>query len=165
MLSRSLLWKVGFVALVVLWGLASAQGQKKTAIAYPTGYRKWTHVKSMVIFSKENKLFDRFSGLHNVYVNDAGLAPLQQGKGYPDGSMFVFDLQDVRTFQGAIETKGRKLLGVMKKNAKLYPDTGGWGFEVFQGDEQKGSLQDMKQCFSCHAAQKRTDFVYSTYTP
>jgi hypothetical protein len=125
MMSRNLLWKVGFVALVVSWGLASAQGQKKTAIAYPTGYRKWTHVKSMVIFSKAHKLLDRFGGLHAVYVNDTGLLSLQQGKGYPDGSTFVFDLQDVWTFQGAIETKGRKLLGVMKKNAKLYPDTGG----------------------------------------
>jgi hypothetical protein len=54
---------------------------------------------------------------------------------------------------------------VMKKNAKLYPETGGWGFEYFQGDSQKGSLANMKQCFDCHVSQKSTGYVYSTYTP
>jgi len=146
-------------------GALLAQGQKKSAIAFPKGYRHWTLVKSMVIFSKEHPLFDSFGGLHNVYVNDTGLPSLQQGKIYPDGSTFVFDLYDVSSGRGAIETRGRKFIAVMKKNAKLYEATGGWGFEVFKGYEEKGSLQDAKPCFDCHARQKRVDYVQSTYTP
>jgi len=158
------LWAL-FVAVVVSLGTLSGQAPKKGTISYPTGYRHWTLARTMVIFSNQHPLFDRFGGLHNVYVNDLGLRSLQDGKAYPDGAVLVFDLYDIRTAQGAIETRDRKLIGVMKKNAKLYRDTGGWGWEVFQGYEERGSLKDMKQCFDCHARQKRTDYVYSTYSP
>ena len=146
-------------------GILYSQAQKKGAVPFPTSYRHWTLIKTMVIFGNQHPLFNQFGGLHNVYVNDVGLASLKQGKAYPDGTVFVFDLYDIRSGQGAIETRGRKFIGVMKKSAKLYADTGGWGWEVFQGDEQKGSLKDAKQCVDCHASQKRTDYVYSTYTP
>ena len=155
-----LLWVVG-----ISWGVLVAQGQKKTPIVYPKGYRHWTLVKSMVIFGSQHPLANQFGGLHNVFVNELGLPSLQQGKGYPDGATFVFDLYDIRSAQGAIETRDRKSIFVMKKNAKLYADTGGWGWEVFKDDEQTGSLQDMKQCFDCHAKQKRADYVFSTYAP
>ena len=163
MTSRGRVLLLIFVVLAGSLGLLCAQAQKKPAIAYPLGYRNWIHVKSMVIFSKENKFFDRFGGLHNVYVNEAGWKALRLGSTFPDGAEFVFDLYDIRTYQGAIEARGRKLLAVMKKNSKLYPDTGGWGFEVFPGYQDKGSLKDMKECFNCHSAQKRRDFVYSEF--
>ena len=149
----------------VSWGVLVAQGQKKTPIVYPMGYRHWTLVKSMVIFGNQHPLSNQFGGLHNVYVNDLGVRSLQQGRAYPDGTIFVFDLYDIRSAQGAIETRDRKFIGVMKKNAKLYASTGGWGWEVFKGYEETGSLQDMKQCFDCHSKQKRADYVFSTYTP
>jgi hypothetical protein len=118
----------------------------------------------MVIFSKENKLYDRFGGLHNVYVNDIGWPALKRGKLFPDGSMLALELYDTSTFGGAIEARGgRKALYLMKKNAKLYADTGGWGFEVFQGEEQTGSLKDMKECFDCHKVGKARDYVKSEY--
>ena len=148
------------VSLGVLYG----QAAKKPAILFPKGYRHWTHVKTMVIVSNQHPLFEKYYGLHNVYVNDLGWPALQQGKVYPDGSMLAFELFDIRTFQGAIEIRGgRKLLAVMKKNAKLYPETGGWGFEVFQGYQGTGSLKDAKPCFDCHASQKRKDYVQSDY--
>ncbi len=146
--------------VIVATGLA----QKKTAIPYPADYRSWNLVKTMVIFSNQHPLFNSFGGLHNVYVNDAGLPSLQGGRAYRDGSILVFDLMDIRTYQGAIETRGRKFLAVMKKDSKLYPKTGGWGFEVYKGNQQVGSLEDMKACFDCHASQKRVDYVFSTYT-
>jgi len=163
MTSRPNLIKLAFVGLVASLGLVYAQGQKKPAIAFPEGYRKWVHVKTMIVFSKESKLFDRFEGMHNIYVNDAGWKAFRIGTAYPDGAMFAFDLYDVRTFQGSMEARGRKFLAVMKKNAKLYPDTGGWGFEKFQGYQGAGSLKDMKECFNCHSAQKRRDYIYSEF--
>ncbi len=161
-------WRMRIMATVVFvlagsLGFLHAQAQKKPAIVYPEGYRKWIHVKSMVIFSKDNKLFDRFEGIHNIYVNEIGWKALRVGSVYPDGSVFVFDLYNTRNAQGAIEASGRKFLAVMKKNSKLYPDTGGWGFEVFRGYQSAGSLKDMKECFGCHSAQKRRDFVFSEF--
>jgi hypothetical protein len=160
--------RVRVLLIVLLAGAASfgalyAQAQKKAAIAFPTGYRKWLHVKTMYIYGKQNNLFDRFGGLHNVYVNGLGTVSLQQGRTYPEGSMLVMEVDEGRTSPGAVESKGRKALYVMKKNAKLYPATGGWGFEVFQGYQAAGSLKDMKQCFDCHSSQKTKDYVYSYY--
>jgi len=154
--------------IVLLGGAASlgalyAQAQKKPGISFPNGYRKWTHVKTMYVYGKENKLFDRFAGLHNVYVNDIGYLSLQQGKNYPDGSMFAMEVDDGRTSPGAVESKGRKLVAVMKKISKLYSNTGGWGFEVFQGYQGTGTLKNMKECFDCHSSQKPKDYVYSYY--
>ena len=40
-----------------------------------------------------------------------------------------------------------KALYLMKKNSKLYPDTGGWGFELFPDDQITGSVKDMKRVF------------------
>lgn len=139
------------------------QAPKKAAIAFPAGYRKWTHVKSMVIFGKDHKLFNQFEGLHNVYVNEIGLPSLEQGRAYPDGSILVFEIFALRSTPGAIESGQRKFVAVMKKGSKAYRETGGWGYEVFKGYEKTGSLKDAKQCFDCHSAQKGNDFVFSRY--
>ena len=167
MRTRTRILLLVILALIAGLGTLIAQAQKKSAIAYPAypnDPRHWRHVKTMVIYSHENKLFDRFGGIHSVYVNDIGWPALQKGKLFPDGSMLALELFDTTNYNGSIEARpGRKVLYVMKKNAKLYPDTGGWGFEVFQGNEQTGSLKDMKQCFECHKNGKSTDYVKSAY--
>lgn len=167
MTSRTRILSLVFIAVVASLGALMAQAQKKSGIAYPAypnDARHWRHVKSMVIFSHENKLFERFGGLHNVYVNDIGWPALQKGKLFPDGSMLALELYDTSNSMGAIEARpGRKALYLMKKNAKLYADTGGWGFEVFQGEEQTGSLKSMKECFDCHKEGKSRDYVESSY--
>ena len=156
-----------FVGAAVSLGTLVAQAQKKSAIAYPdypNDPRKWRHVKSMVIFSSENKLYNQFGGLHNVYVNDIGWPALQSGKKpYPDGSMFALEVFNIGTYQGAIEPRGYKALYLIKKSAKDYPDTGGWGFELFQGGQTKGTVKDMKTCFACHVKQKNRDYIFSDY--
>jgi len=107
------------VAGSLILGVLSSRAQKKAAIPFPTGYRHWTLVKTMAIYGNQHPLFNQFGGLHNVYVNDLGVASLKQGKAYPDGTVFVLDPFDIRSAQGAIETRGRKFVAVMKKNAKL----------------------------------------------
>jgi hypothetical protein len=166
MTTRTRILSLVFVAVVASLGALIAQAQKKPAItypAYPNDPRHWRHVKTMVIYSKENKLADRFYGLHNVYVNDIGWPALKNGKRYPDGSMLALELYDISTSMGAIEPRGLKATYVMKKNAKLYADTGGWGFEVFQGSDNAPTLKDMKECFDCHKIGKSTDYVKSEY--
>ncbi len=166
MTSRTKILLMVFVAAAAGLGTLIAQAQKKPAIAYPAypnDPRKWRHVRTMVVFGKENKLYDRFAGLQNVYVNEIGWPSLQKGKAYADGSMFALELFDISTPRGAIEPRGRKALYVMKKSSKTFPDTGGWGFEVFQGYQTTGSLKDMKQCFSCHEKQKGKDYIISDY--
>lgn len=162
---RFLVAAVAAPALLAL-GALDAPGDTRKPIAFPEGYRGWTHVKSMVIHDKSHPLFDPFGGIHHVYVNDAGITAVQQSKSYPDGSVLVFDLLEAGDAGGAMVEGARKFVGVMVKNAKAYAETGGWGFEVFPKDTKKASLTDGgASCWTCHAGQAKTDGVFSTYRP
>ena len=166
MTSRTKILLMVFVGAAVGLGTLVAQAQKKPALAYPAypnDPRHWRHTRTMVIFSKENKLFDMFGGLHNIYVNDIGWPSLKDRRAYADGSMFAMELFNISTPQGAIEPRGHKALYLIKKNAKANADTGGWGFELFPDGKTTGTVKDMKLCFSCHVKQKNRDYIYSDY--
>jgi hypothetical protein len=135
-------------------------------IKYPAGYRNWFHVNTLVV-DKTSPLFDPLGGMHNVYVNAAGLAALKKGTPYPDKSVFVSDVHDFTVTDGSYVEGARKALGIMVKDKKKYASTGGWGFELWLGgDPQKKFVTDAtKQCFECHVPKKDQDYVYSTYIP
>jgi len=40
---------VGLFAIAVLFLFSNISGQSKPSVPYPEGYRKWAHVKSMLI--------------------------------------------------------------------------------------------------------------------
>jgi hypothetical protein len=42
-------------------------------IAYPAGYRHWTHVKTMLI-EPGHPLYGSFGGIHHLYANDKAMA-------------------------------------------------------------------------------------------
>ncbi len=155
---------LGLVGLVALGGgtLGAAEAPK---VKYPEGYRGWLHVKSMVIHDKAHPLFEAFGGIHHVYVNPTGAKAGRGDGAYPDGTVLVFDLLDVKNEGGAMTEGARKFVGVMAKNAKAYPDTGGWGFEAFKGDtrDQRVVTDAKTQCFACHQSQEKTGFVFATF--
>lgn len=132
-------------------------------VPYPEGYRNWTHVKSMLI-EPGHALANPFQGIHHVYANPAAIKGLKNGR-YSDGSVLVFDLLNYSASEHTIQEGARKLVGVMVKNATQYGDTGGWGFEGFAGDSQVKRLttDGGASCFGCHAPQKGSDYVFSTY--
>lgn len=174
--------KIGLgVAAVFLLTCATAQkevaAQKIAAgadkVAYPAGYRNWTHVKSMAILDNKHPLFGAFGGIHHIYVNRTGLRAMKAGadRKFPDGSVIVFDLLEAKQEGGALTEGKRKLLGVIVKNSKQYSATGGWGFEGFsEGAPDKRLVDPAKggaktQCFACHMAQAKRDYVFSNYRP
>jgi hypothetical protein len=166
MSTRSRILTLIFVAVMASLGVLMAQAQKKAAIAYPAypnDPRHWRHVKTMVIYSSDNKLFKQFGGLHNVYVNDTGWPAFKNGKLFPDGSMLALELYGTANGPGSIEARGLKATFLMKKSAKAYADTGGWGFEVFTGSDQTPTLKSMKECWDCHSSGKSRDYVKSEY--
>jgi len=64
----------------------------------------------------------------------------------------------------------KKAIAVMVKDAKKYPTTGGWGFQVWGGsDPSKPLVPDathaVTACFACHTPQKEQDYTFSTYIP
>lgn len=158
---RSILLLAAAVLVLPAGVLLSGDG----AVSYPEGYRTWVHAKSMVI-QEGHPLYDAFGGIHHVYANDKAAGALKEGGAFPDGSVFVFDLLAADASGGAITEGARKIVGVMHKDAARFAGTGGWGFEGFKGDGRERAVTDMAgQCFSCHAAQKKTDYVFTAWRP
>lgn len=155
---------VCFVVTIFISGLPLALAKKKRPLVkYPEGYRDWTHIKSMVI-QEGHPLYESFGGIHHIYANKIALKAMKEGKPYPDGAVLVFDLLEARIENNAIVEGSRKVIGVMQKDSKKFADTGGWGFEAFKGDTMERVVTDPKSsCFSCHEAQKETDYVFSKY--
>lgn len=155
------------VVAVALGAVASSQAAPPAAaaaVAYPDGYRSWTHVKSMWL-GPEHGLADPFAGLHHVYVNPAGEAALKAGRDLPDGTVLVFDLFDAKLADHAIAEGPRKLVGVMQKDSARWPTTGGWGFEGFAGDSKTDRLvtDGGAGCFSCHQSRKAQGYVFTEW--
>lgn len=156
--------------LVILWPLATAViGAKSSpaapAISFPSDYRSWQHVRTIVV-GAEHRSFASRGGIHHYYANAKAVEGYRTGR-FPNGSIVVD--QGVLAEDGAGASKGilferdRRSLDVMLKDDRLYKDTGGWGFEHFEESEAKGTL-DVKgrtQCYECHAKRKEHDFVFS----
>lgn len=152
-------------------GLAAQYGGGARAEKFPTDYRTWAHVKSMVIHDPAHPLYADFGGIHHVYVNKKGQETLQRGGDaltFPDGTVFVFDLLEANLEDGAYVEGQRKALATMTKNAKRYADTGGWAFVVYPGGDpaKPQSGEATRACFACHDTQARTsDYVFSRWRP
>lgn len=130
------------------------------AIPYPDGYRSWYHVKSRV--NAEGHSLAANVGFQHVYANDKALAGLKSGT-YADGATFVLDrLSMMEADDRVLKEDARKTLLVMVKDARRYPNTGGWGFEGFKGgDRAQRVVQDGTKCFACHAPLVNDGFVFS----
>ncbi|MEH6535924.1 MAG: cytochrome P460 family protein [Psychroserpens sp.] len=133
-------------------------------VAFPDGYRDWTHVKSVVVM-ESHSLYERFGGMHHIYANEKALASMKDGSTYEKGSVLIFDLRHEVVADSFIYEGSRRSVAVMIKDSVLFPETGGWGFEEFTKDDQRIRIvkDANNQCFSCHKTQKASDYIYSKY--
>lgn len=133
-------------------------------VAFPEGYRNWTHVKSVVVM-KSHSLYERFGGMHHIYANDKALMGLKDTIEFEKGSIFVFDLKKEVVIDSLIYAGARRGVSVMVKDNVRFAETGGWGFEEFINDNQRirTITNANQQCFSCHKTQKNSDYVFSKY--
>ena len=153
-------WRmIGITAILACCFYASAN--PGAAIPYPVNYQEWTHVKTMFI-GPQSKLFERRGGFHHYYANSKAVEGYHTFK-FPDGAVIVDEGLNTREVDGVILEGSRRTVDVMHKDSQRYPDSGGWGFEHFEGDIQTegASAQMRAACFTCHAKNKDHDFVYS----
>ena len=110
-----------------------------------------------------NPSFATNGGLHHFYANAKALEGYRSGS-FPDGAILIDDLLEAKEGAAGVTAEGgRRRLAVMVKDNARFADTGGWGFEVFKGDTQTGSLSSDARatCFACH--QKATNSVFTTF--
>jgi len=152
------------IAIVVAGAAATAFAATPGAVPYPTNYRDWTHVKSMVI-EPGHALHSSFGGIHHLYANPQALEGYRTGR-FPDGAIIVFDLLEAKSADHAVTEGARKVVGVMRRDAKRYAATGGWGFEGFAGDSDTQRVvgpNAATACFACHQAKRDQGYVFSSY--
>ena len=129
-------------------------------------YRNWHHVKSMVIFDEKHPLYNPFSGIHHVYVNNKGLETIkkQTGRKFPDGTRIAIVFYEHKPADGAYIEGSKRIEAFMVKDSKKYKSTDGWGYYAYDGIGKNLVKNMAKDCHSCHAQVKDKDFVFSNWT-
>ena len=153
------------VLLLSLFWIAEQAHTSEGAVDYPSGYRSWQHVKSMII-QPGHPLADSFGGIHHIYANADAMSGLTGGK-YENGAFFVFDLLDYKSNENTIVEAARKRIDVMQYDSQRFSETGGWGFESFVGNSRTERVdQDVvSACYGCHIPAEKTNFIFSRYRP
>lgn len=135
-------------------------------VAFPEGYRAWTHVKSGIIDDPKHPAFKRFGGLHHIYANPQAMAGYRSGR-FRDGAILVYDLFALRKQDdGTVDQGPRRQIDVMVKDTARFPDTGGWGYEEFAANAPRTPTltpQARAGCAGCHAARKAQGYVFSDF--
>lgn len=145
-------------------GLALPAPADAAEVAFPTGWRDWKHVKSMVI-EPGHPLYEAFGGIHHIYADSKAVEGYRTGS-FPDGAVIVFDLLEAERANDAVVEGPRKVLGVMRKDGRAFAATGGWGFEGFAAGDPKVRAvgnQAKTACFDCHAPQAARGYVFSSW--
>jgi hypothetical protein len=104
-------------------------------------------------------------GLHHIYANDKAVEGYEKGR-FPDGSVIVYDLLNVQTKDGITIEGERRYVTVMHKDSSRYPDTGGWGFEVFPKNSKTNRTvwpNAKTKCYDCHTNRKENDYVFGPF--
>jgi hypothetical protein len=151
-------------AALVLACSIGAFGAGDEKVPYPADYRKWTHVKSTLV-GPQHPRFETNGGIHHFYANQKAMEGYRSGK-FPDGSVLIDDLLEVKESEGITSEGARRRVAVMVKDSRRYAETAGWGYEVFKGDNQvEGilSAEAKATCFACHSKQKDRDSVFSQF--
>ncbi len=158
--------KLSLTMMVALTALCGVKAIGDNAgVDYPSDYRSWQHVKTMVI-QPGHELEDPFGGIHHIYANSRAMRGLTSDQ-YEDGAVFVFDLLDYDNSNNTIIETDRKRLDVMQYDSEQFLETGGWGFESFVGDSRTERVEQdvVTACFNCHIPAKESNYVYSQYRP
>jgi hypothetical protein len=156
-------FRLTFLIALALAAASVAAAEVKD-VAYPDGYRLWTHVKSASI-DPPSPAFPHFGGIHHIYANPAAMTGYRTGK-FPDGAVVVFDVLEWKAGSGATVSGARRILDVMARD-KRFAATG-WGFTEFAGDSHTeraiGPENPAAACAACHAKAPH-DGVFSAFVP
>ena len=161
-MKRSALVLAATLASLVLLGRESVSADEGATVAYPDGFRTWSHVKSGVI-GPQHKNFSSVGGIHHVYANEKAMAGYRTRQ-FPEASVIVFEWLEWAEKDGAILEGPRRQVDVMVKDSQRFAATGGWGFQRFVKDTKElASAPTPQQCFACHDQLKKDGLVLSTY--
>ena len=155
------------VSSALLGGGLAWQGSADAGarVAYPDGYRAWTHVKSGLT-GPAHRNFTSMGGFQHVYANAEAMTGYRT-RAFPEGSVVVVDWLAMRDTSGQFLEAARRQVDVMVKDSVRFASTGGWGFQRFVGDSRTelAASPTPQACFACHNRLKKDDLVLGSYRP
>ena len=143
-------------AVGLLIGCSCLAARAADQIPFPSEYRKWATVKSVLI-GPHSPAFATEAGIHHIYANRKALEGYEAGI-FPDGSILVYELLDTTEASGATIEATLKRVDVMVKDSQGFEDKGGWNFARFRnGSRTDGTIPpDAKAgCYHCHGAEEK----------
>ena len=137
------------VLVVAALGLTAAG---EAPIAFPEGFRTWTHISSAVL-GPENPAAPKYEGVHYIYANPKAMEGYRTGK-WPDGAVIVYDQWTAEVAgKDATAAGARKFIDVMVRDSRRFAATGGWGYTEFTapGWTRVSEIEaNQKGCDGCH---------------
>jgi hypothetical protein len=104
--------------------------------------------------------------------NEIAIAALRAGKKpLPDGSVLAkvaWKAEKHPSFPVATVPGAFVQVEFMVKDGKKYPETGGWGFARFVGNQLKPYGKDagfVGECFGCHTPVAANDYLFTSLAP
>lgn len=149
----------------IAWPAGSHRQRVQETVAYPEGYRAWSHVKSTVV-SPSHANFAVTGGFQHFYANVQAMEGYRS-RVFPEGSVLVVDWLDMSDVKGAFTEGARRQVDVMVKDSRKFAESGGWGFQRFSKDSKSefAETPTPRQCFACHDRLKKDGLVLSVYRP
>ena len=143
--------------------LASGRVEQPPApVAYPEGFRAWTHVKTSAI-GPAHKDFATQGGFQHIYANAEAMTGYRT-RVFPEHSVVVFEWLEMTEHQGAFAEGPRRQVDVMVRDSLRFAATGGWGFQRFVKDSRElAPSPSPQQCFACHDRLRKDGLVLSVY--
>lgn len=138
--------------------LAAAGAVAQETPQLPESLDDFTHIHSLVIADEQSPLY----GFHHFHPNATGWETFaaQSGFPYPEGTIFLAAVYEVRSDGAQHDEGGPRLWAIMRKDPAA-TETGGWRFAAFGPDGAYIAQDERAACFECHTAREDTDFVFS----
>ncbi len=144
---------------------ASDTAAAPNGIRLPAGYRSWPVIA--VSHREDNKTLRVILG--NAVAVEA--ARRRDTRPWPDGTVLAKIVwKDASHEKWPTATVPGRFVHAefMVKDAKKYPETGGWGFARWTGLDEKPYGKDatfVMECFNCHTPVKDNDYVFTRAAP
>jgi cytochrome P460 len=144
----------------------------------PTNWRQWIFVGDPLTPDALNGGHANFPEYHNVYIEPGSYAIYKKTGVFPEGTIFVKELQlTLKPQENAdgsrTEPSGRGFFpgafngaDVTVKDTKRFADTGGWGYFNFNHHEPKAltaKVRAKSECAFCHIASAKRDEVWTQF--
>jgi hypothetical protein len=123
----------------------------------------WDRWKLVTVRYRKDNGEQRF-----VYANDIAWRAMKTNAPYPDGAMFgkvAFTMGDDPAFPNSAEPRRFARIQLMKKDAKRYPASNGWGYAIMTagaGVPYDSQATTVAACHACHTMVPARDYVFSS---